>query len=90
MQAAVLLEDGFDFGDAGVEAALEVFPLTFEDPEEEGDGDADEGDERLALLEGEGDDGSGAGDAEGFDEPDLFVVVFDGGLEEEVFLLEEV
>ena len=65
-----MLKDGFDLGDAGVEAALEVFPLAFEAPEEEGDGDADEGDEGLVLLEGEGDDGAGAGDAEGFDEPD--------------------
>ena len=66
-EVALLLENLFYFGDAGVEASLEVFPLAFEDPEEEGDGDADEGDEGLVLLEGEGDDGSGAGDAEGFD-----------------------
>ena len=90
LEATVFLQDGFDFGDAGVEAALKVFPLAFEYPEEEGDGDADEGDEGLALLDREGDDCAGAGDAEGFDQPDLFVVVFDGGLEEEVFLLEEI
>ena len=65
-----MLKDLLYFGDAGVEAALEVFPLAFENPEKEGNGDADEGDEGLALLESESDDGTGAGDAEGFDEPD--------------------
>lgn len=62
-----MLEDGFDFGDARVEAALEVFPLAFENPEEDRDSDADEGNEGLSLLEGEGDDCACAGDAEGFD-----------------------
>lgn len=90
LEAAVFLEEGFDFGNTGVEAALEVFPLAFEYPEEERNGSANKGNEGLFLLEGEGDDGASAGDAEGFDKPDLFVVVFDGGLEEEVFLLEEV
>ncbi|MGD1863909.1 MAG: hypothetical protein ACFB0D_05090 [Phormidesmis sp.] len=70
LETAVLLKDSFDCDDAGVEAALEVFPLAFKNPEEEGNGDADEGDEGLALLESESDDGTGAGDAEGFDEPD--------------------
>jgi hypothetical protein len=40
----LLGEEVFNFSRSRVEASLEVFPLTFENPEEDGNGTANEGD----------------------------------------------